>query len=148
MNMQNVKYLFSHRRAVDIFSVIVLGFIMAGSFLKVNLVWELSDLFNGLMVLPNILAVVCLYKLVIKAAVDYDENFKAGKQPVFGPSNELTDKLTSEDVPAEEERENEPHHHSIPRRRVMPRRARHEASGAQGKADTSSTQAKAPADED
>ncbi|MCR5084158.1 MAG: sodium:alanine symporter family protein [Succinivibrionaceae bacterium] len=87
--VQNVKYLFGYK-AVNIFSVIVLGFIMMGSFLKVELVWELADLFNGLMVIPNIIAVVALSRLVGKALEDYRENFLPGKAPIFGPSEELT----------------------------------------------------------
>ena len=30
-------------------------FIVIGSGLKVNLVWNMSDMFNGLMVLPNLM---------------------------------------------------------------------------------------------
>lgn len=64
----NVKYLFGET-AVKIYSLIVVGFIVVGSTLKVDLVWSLSDFFNALMVIPNALAlwamsgVVCgIYK--------------------------------------------------------------------------------------
>lgn len=86
---QNVKYLFGSRM-VKRFSVVVLCFLMLGSFLKVDLVWELADMFNGLMVIPNIIAVIGLYKLVARAVNDYEQTFLQGGRPVFGPSDTLT----------------------------------------------------------
>lgn len=80
---QNVKYLFG-LRLVQPFRVLVLCFIMMGSFLHVNLVWELADLFNGLMVIPNVIALLALSKLVSKVLDDYSVNFVAGKTPEFG----------------------------------------------------------------
>lgn len=55
----NVRALFGPR-AVKIYSVIVVLFVLLGSVLKVDLVWNLSDLFNGLMVMPNLLALLAL----------------------------------------------------------------------------------------
>ena len=79
---QNVKYLFG-TQAISIYRVIVLCFLMLGSFLQVTLVWELADLFNGLMVIPNVIALIGLSKLVAKALEDYD-TFTAGGVPLFG----------------------------------------------------------------
>lgn len=59
----NVKYLFG-AKAVKVYSVIVLFFIVLGSTLKVKLVWELADFFNGLMVIPNALALLALSGIV------------------------------------------------------------------------------------
>ncbi len=87
--VQNVKYLFGSK-VVNMFSVIVLCFLMMGSMLKVELVWELADLFNGLMVIPNIIAVIGLYKLVTKAVKDYNDNYTKGGTPIYGPSESLT----------------------------------------------------------
>ena len=39
-------------------------FVLVGSVLKVDLVWNLSDLFNGLMALPNLIALIALSGLV------------------------------------------------------------------------------------
>ena len=55
----NIKYLFGPK-AVKIYSVLVAGFIALGACLKVDLVWELADMFNGLMVIPNLLALLAL----------------------------------------------------------------------------------------
>ncbi len=50
------------------FALLVVVCIVIGSVLKVDLVWNLSDLFNGLMVLPNLVALLALSGIVAKAA--------------------------------------------------------------------------------
>lgn len=67
----NVKSLLG-AKFVRPFSVLVVIFIIVGSVLKVDLVWNLSDLFNGLMVLPNLIALLALSGIVAKAAHDRD----------------------------------------------------------------------------
>lgn len=59
---KNVKYLFSKHTnlATKIYAALVVVFIIVGSTLKVNLVWNLSDLFNNLMVIPNVLGLWAL----------------------------------------------------------------------------------------
>ena len=67
---QNVKYLWG-AKAVLPFSIIVVAFVFLGSLLKVELVWNLSDLFNGLMVIPNLIALLALSGVVAKAAAEF-----------------------------------------------------------------------------
>ena len=55
----NVEYLFG-KKAVPVFSVIALAFIFLGSLLSNDLVWELADMFNQLMVIPNAIALFAL----------------------------------------------------------------------------------------
>ena len=69
---QNVKYLFGNK-AVKIYSAIVVVCIVIGSALKVGLVWNLSDLFNGLMALPNLIALIALSGVVVRIARGEDE---------------------------------------------------------------------------
>ena len=67
----NVKALFKgSKKATAAYGVIALVFIVVGSFQKVGLVWDMSDMFNGLMVIPNLLAVLALSGLVAKFAKD------------------------------------------------------------------------------
>ena len=63
----NVRALFG-KQAVKPFALIVVICVFIGSILKVDLVWNLSDLFNGLMVLPNLIALLALNGIVAKAA--------------------------------------------------------------------------------
>ncbi len=72
----NVKYLFG-QKAVKIYSLIVVAFIVVGSTLKVDLVWELADFFNGLMVIPNALALVALSGVVVKICKKYSQKKQA-----------------------------------------------------------------------
>ena len=65
----NVQYLFKNSKiAVIIYSVVAIAFIFLGTLLKNDLVWELTDFFNYLMVLPNAIALFALSKLVCKSA--------------------------------------------------------------------------------
>ena len=68
---QNIKYLFGSKGTLP-YRILVMLFIVLGSALHVNLVWELADMFNGLMVLPNLIALIGLSKVVSKALKDYD----------------------------------------------------------------------------
>ena len=63
----NIEYLFG-KRAVPIYSAIALVFIFLGSVLSNNLVWELTDMFNFLMVFPNAIALFALAKMVSNEA--------------------------------------------------------------------------------
>jgi len=65
----NVQYLAKNSKvAVVIYSVIAIAFIFLGTLLSNDLVWELTDFFNYLMVIPNVIALVALSKIVKKAS--------------------------------------------------------------------------------
>ncbi len=63
----NTEYLFGKKSNV-FYSIIALVFIFLGAILSNDLVWELTDMFNQLMVIPNVLALFALYKLVVESA--------------------------------------------------------------------------------
>lgn len=62
----NIRYLFNSQRAVRAYQLMVIAFIFIASFFKVELVWNMADMFNGLMVLPNLIALILLSPVVIK----------------------------------------------------------------------------------
>ena len=65
----NVQYLFKNKKiATVIYSIIAIVFIFLGTLASNDLVWELTDFFNYLMVLPNAIALIALSSLVAKAA--------------------------------------------------------------------------------
>lgn len=72
--LSNVKYLFG-KKSVPVYAILVSIFVGVGCALKVDLVWNLADLFNGLMVIPNILALVILGGVVVRLT----KNWEAGK---------------------------------------------------------------------
>ena len=70
----NVRYLFGDK-AVKPYIILVCIFIIIGSLLKVETVWNMSDCFNSLMVVPNVIGLFALTGLVKKTYKDYRENF-------------------------------------------------------------------------
>ncbi|MCB7318321.1 sodium:alanine symporter family protein [Lacrimispora sp. 210928-DFI.3.58] len=63
----NVIDLFG-QKAVPIYSLLAVVFIILGSCLSNDLVWELADMFNQLMVIPNVMALIVLSKAVEESA--------------------------------------------------------------------------------
>ena len=61
----NMAYLFGQKSTV-VYTVIALVFIFLGTLTSSDLVWELSDMFNNLMVIPNAIALFALTGLVVK----------------------------------------------------------------------------------
>jgi len=68
----NFEYLFG-KKGLIVYSVLSLAFILLGSIFKNDLVWELTDFFNYLMVLPNAIALFALTKTVTN---EFKENGK------------------------------------------------------------------------
>ncbi len=62
----NVAYLFGKKSTV-VYTLIALVFIFLGTLVSNDLVWELSDMFNNLMVIPNAIGLFALTHLVVKA---------------------------------------------------------------------------------
>ncbi len=63
----NIQYLFKNSKvATVIYSVVAIVFIFLGTLASNNLVWELTDFFNYLMVIPNVIALWALSSIVVK----------------------------------------------------------------------------------
>ena len=69
--LSNVKYLFG-KKAIPFYSILVSIFVALGCILKVEFVWNLADLFNGLMVLPNLLALLALSSIAVKLTKEFE----------------------------------------------------------------------------
>lgn len=63
----NVEYLFG-LKGVKPFKILVLLCVLLGAFTKIDLIWELADTFNGLMCIPNLIALLALRRIVIEAS--------------------------------------------------------------------------------
>ncbi len=61
----NANYLFG-QKGIKVYMVIALVFIFLGTLMSNDLVWELTDMFNNLMVIPNAIALFALTKMVLK----------------------------------------------------------------------------------
>ncbi len=62
----NMIYLFG-KKSVVIYTVVALVFIFLGTVMSNDLVWELTDMFNNLMVIPNAIALFALSGMVVKS---------------------------------------------------------------------------------
>ena len=62
----NVIYLFG-KKSAKVYSAIALVFIFLGTVMSNDLVWELTDMFNNLMVIPNAIALFALTGMVVKS---------------------------------------------------------------------------------
>ena len=64
----NANYLFGRknpRRCTVVYSIIALVFVFIGTLASNDLVWELTDMFNNLMVIPNAIALFALTGMVV-----------------------------------------------------------------------------------
>ena len=73
----NIRFLFRGRH-LGIYRTLVLAAIVLGTLGKVDLVWSLSDMFNGFMVIPNLIALFLLRKEIRAVYTDYLTQKKAG----------------------------------------------------------------------
>ncbi len=60
----NVRYLFRQKSAVTVYKLLVVAFVFLGSLFQSDVVWALSDVLNGLMVIPNLAALLILCPVV------------------------------------------------------------------------------------
>ena len=89
----NVRAMFG-KKAVPVYSAVVIAFVLVGSALKVDLVWNLSDLFNGLMVIPNLIALLALSGLVVRIS----KGVKGKKDEERFPDDPEVQKLMEEEL--------------------------------------------------
>lgn len=71
-----VEYLFGEK-SVKIYQIIFVLMIISGAVMTSTLAWDISDTFNGLMMMPNLVGVLALCPLVMKITKNYvDRNIK------------------------------------------------------------------------
>lgn len=67
-----VGYIFKNRRkAVDIYRLIYVAVVFVGAVGSLELIWSISETMNGLMAIPNLIALLGLYKVVKKLTKEY-----------------------------------------------------------------------------
>ena len=64
------EYLFGVK-TTKVYKVIHLVMILFGALLTSSLAWDISDTFNGLMMIPNLIGVIALSGLVMKITKNY-----------------------------------------------------------------------------
>lgn len=64
------EYLFNTKSTI-IYKIVFIVMIYEGAVMKQNLAWDLSDTFNGLMAIPNLIGVLSLSPIVVKITKNY-----------------------------------------------------------------------------
>ena len=84
----NIGFMSNNKAVLNVFRAMVVGMVLFGSVAKVQLVWDLADVFMGLMAIINLIAIALLGKYAFVVLKDYTDQKKAGiKDPVFIASN-------------------------------------------------------------
>ena len=73
-----VEYLFG-TKGVKVYRFIFVAMIVSGAVMEGGLAWDLSDTFNGLMMIPNLIGVIALFPLVLKITKNYVDRKIKGK---------------------------------------------------------------------
>ena len=95
------EYLFGAKTTV-VFRIIHVCTVIFGAVLTSSLAWDISDTFNGLMMLPNLIGVVVMIPLVVKITKNYVNRKIKGKdeEPVLSFDPEIQ-KMQAEDLDQE-----------------------------------------------
>lgn len=91
----NIQFITNKKSVLYVYRVLVATMVLFGSIASMDLVWNIADVFMGLMAILNLIAIALLSKIAIKALKDYTSQKKAGKNPVFYASSipELGDEV-------------------------------------------------------
>ncbi len=73
-----VEYLFGHK-ASKVYQVIFCLFACLAGGLELKLAWDIADTLNGLMAIPNLIAVALLSPVIVKLTKEYFNDIKSGK---------------------------------------------------------------------
>lgn len=84
----NIEFMSTKKLYLVTYRIIVIGMIIFGSLTKVAIVWDMADLFMSFMAIVNLIAILLLGNIAIKALKNYTDQKKMGiKEPVFKASD-------------------------------------------------------------
>lgn len=84
----NLNYMYPNRiNPIALFSLrtVLLLMVVYGAVKSAGLAWDIGDIGVGLMAWLNIIAILLLRKPALKCLKDFEEQTKAGKNPIFSP---------------------------------------------------------------
>ena len=73
-------YVFGEKSA-NLYRVFYVASVMLGTVLSLDLVWLASDTFNGLMALPNLIALLLMAKVIVRETQDFKKKIRSGELP-------------------------------------------------------------------
>ncbi|NKX87806.1 alanine/glycine:cation symporter family protein [Nocardia coubleae] len=87
----NIEFITDHPRLLTVFRVLVLVAVFGGALGSVALIWNLADVFMGVMALVNLTAILPLGAVAFRLLADYRAQRRAGKDPVYVHRAEIAD---------------------------------------------------------
>lgn len=106
----NIQFITKKKIYLTLYRFSVGFMIFFGSLVSMDIVWNLADVFMGLMAIINLVAIVMLGKIALKALEDYNNQKNKGiKDPVFYSSSipEIDDYITEWPVSTKEDSDSE-----------------------------------------
>lgn len=82
----NIEFINAHKVWMTLYRVAVLGMVMFGALAQVQVVWDMADLFMGLMAIINLVVILLLGKVAFKVLEDFSVQRKQGLNPKFKAS--------------------------------------------------------------
>ncbi|EPY6472985.1 alanine/glycine:cation symporter family protein [Clostridium sporogenes] len=79
----NIEFLKGSKTSLFLYRLCVIGMVLFGSIAKIQIVWDMADLFMGFMAIINLIAIAMLSKIAFATLKDYDRQKKQGIEPVF-----------------------------------------------------------------
>lgn len=91
------EYLFGTKSTVA-YKIVFVLMIFVGATMNLSLAWDLSDTFNGLMAIPNLIGVISLSPIVMKITKNYVDRILKGKdvKPMLSVFPEINDEHEKE----------------------------------------------------
>ncbi|MBO1912001.1 alanine:cation symporter family protein, partial [Microvirga sp. 3-52] len=83
----NIEFIKAHKSWMTIYRVLVLGMVMFGAMAKVSVVWNMADLFMGIMAVMNLIVIAILGRVAFKVLDDFSAQRRKGLNPVFKASS-------------------------------------------------------------
>ncbi|MDX8335194.1 MULTISPECIES: alanine/glycine:cation symporter family protein [Cetobacterium] len=83
----NIEFLTPNKMWLNLYRFGVIGMVMFGSIGELALVWNMADLFMGLMAVLNLIAIFLLGKVAFEALKDYSNQKENGLDPSFNKND-------------------------------------------------------------
>lgn len=79
----NIEFIHAGRGWKVLYQILVLGMVFFGAVAKVQVVWDMADLFMGVMAILNLIVILLLGKVAFQVLDDFTAQRRQGKNPVF-----------------------------------------------------------------
>ena len=100
-----LEYIVGRKKvAIYTYRILYILAVLIGPYMTVAAVWNIADIFNGLMAIPNLIALILLSGVVVRETKDYFRRFPKGKDAAPSVAEEpSTGEATDFGIPPEGE---------------------------------------------